>query len=119
MTPMVTRQVDGIMIVDIPSAFMSMGRSSDNRQKLHEIVMELLANGHKKIVFNLSQAQCMGHCALGELCRSFKMIRESRGQLKLCSLQPGVRAAFEYVRLLKVFDVHEDEAGAIRSFDAA
>lgn len=118
-TQIVTRQVNGIAIVDISASFAAVARTDERRWRLREVVTELLARGQSKIVFNLSQDQRIGHCALGELIWSFKTIRDHHGQLKLSNVQPRVRGELEYTHLLKIFDIHPDEASAIQSFTTA
>ena len=119
MTQLAARQVGAITIVDVPKSFMDMGRTSPQRGHLRELVTELLANGRDKIVLNLSQAVYCSHTALGELCWTFKTIRDKGGQLRLSNVPPNVRAALELVHLVTIFDIRDDEASAIQSFESA
>ena len=54
MSEIVTRQLDGITILDLPKSLLDMPRSSKDRGTLNRVVEELLASGRNKIVFNLS-----------------------------------------------------------------
>ena len=56
MAQIVTRQVDGITIVDVPRYIMLASSHGPVYTELREVVAELIANGRKKIVFNLSQS---------------------------------------------------------------
>jgi anti-sigma B factor antagonist len=112
------RQVDGITVLDISKSFMDVSRTSEERPKLHELVTESLDNGHNKIVLNLSQVGYCSHTALGELIRTFNTIRNRGGHLKLSNVPPSLRAGLELTHTLKIFDIHEDEAGAIQSFQS-
>jgi len=43
-------------------------------------------------------------------------VRKRRGELKLLNPTKKVRAVMQLGKLLRVFDVREDEAAAVRSF---
>jgi anti-anti-sigma factor len=116
MSQIVMRQVDGITVLDISKSFMDVSRTSEERPRLHELVTESLDSGRNKIVLNLSQVGYCSHTALGELIRTFNAIRNRRGHLKLSNVPPSFRAGLEITHLLPIFDIHDDEASAIRSF---
>ena len=46
----------------------------------------------------------------------FTTVTNSGGALKLLNLNKRVKDLLQITKLYTVFDVHEDEAGAIRSF---
>jgi anti-anti-sigma factor len=118
MTQLTTRQAGAVTIVDISRSFMDMGRTSELRGTLRQLVTESLANGRKKILLNMSAVGYCGNTALGELIGVFKTIRSEGGRLKLCNVPASVRAGLELSRVLKIFEIHDDEVGAIRSFEA-
>jgi anti-sigma B factor antagonist len=115
----VTREVDGITIVDVPRYIMLASSHGPVYTELREVTAELIANGYKKIVFNLSQSEVICPGGIGELIRGFKSVRECGGQLKLSNVQPKVRQVLQITHLLKIFDIHDDETNAVRSFGAA
>jgi len=120
MSEIVTRQVDGITILDLPKSLLDMPRGSKDRGMLNRVVTELLASGRNKIVLNLSQV--VGYCTstgLSELILSLKTMRQSGGQLKLSNLPPSMQAVLKFGHVLKAFDIHDDEASAIQSFQSA
>src|ERR1700720_832817 len=120
MSEIVTRQLDGITILDLPKSLLDMPRGSKDRGTLNRVVEELLASGRNKIVFNLSQV--VGYCTstgLSEMVWSLKTMRQRGGQLKLSNVPPSVQAWLEFSHLLKVFDIHDDEPSAIQSFKSA
>jgi anti-anti-sigma factor len=119
MPEIVTRQVNGITILDIPHSLLNMPKDSKDRGTLNRVVTELLDGGRNKIVLNLSQV--VGYCTstgLSELIWSLKTMRARSGQLKLSNVPPSVRAGLEFSRVLKLFDLHGDEAAAIQSFQS-
>jgi anti-sigma B factor antagonist len=119
MTQIVTRQVDGITIVEVPRHIMLASSHGPVYTELREVTAELIANGHKKIVFNLSQSEVICPGGIGELIRGFRSARDCGGELKLSNVQPKVRQVLQITHLLTIFDIHEDETDAVRSFGAA
>ena len=117
MSEIVMRQVDGITVLDIPKSAMEISRTSEERGKLLNLVHESLDHGRKNIVLNLSQVGYSSHTALGELVAALTTIRNQGGHLKLSNVPPNFRAGLALTHLLPIFDIHDDEAAAIQSFD--
>lgn len=118
MSQIVIRQADGITILDISKSFMEVSRTAEERPRLYELVTESLDSGRNKIVLNLSQVGYCSHTALAELIRTFNAIRNRGDHLKLSNIPPSLRAGLELTHTLKIFDIHDDEAGAIQSFQS-
>ena len=117
MSEIVTRQADGITILDIPKSLLNLPKRSEDRGELNRVITEMLDAGHNKIVLDLSPVT--GYCTpagLSELIWALKTMHQGKGQLKLSNVPPSVRAGLELSHLLKVFDIHDDEASAIQSF---
>ena len=106
------REVDTITIVDL-SGRISLGEGS---ALLRRTVRDLLDNGHIKILLNLGDVNYIDSSGIGELVSGFTTVTNSGGQLKLLNLNKRVKDLLQITKLYTVFDVHEDEAGAIRSF---
>ncbi len=53
---------------------------------------------------------------IGELVSGFTSVTNNGGQLKLLSLTKRVKDLLQITKLYTVFDVHESEASAVRSF---
>ena len=107
-----TRQVDGVTIVDL-SGRITLGEGS---VILRDTVRELIGKGNKKILLNLGDVNYIDSSGIGELVSGFTTVTNSGGQLKLLNLNKRVKDLLQITKLYTVFDVHEDEAGAIRSF---
>ena len=106
------RQVDGVTIVDC-SGRITLGEGS---VILRDTVRDLLGKGNKKILLNLGDVNYIDSSGIGELVSGFTTVTNSGGQLKLLNLNKRVKDLLQITKLYTVFDVHEDEAGAIRSF---
>ena len=108
-----TRQAGGVTIVDI-SGRIVLGEES---AALRELVRDLLSKGHKKILFNLGDVTYIDSSGLGHLVSAFTSVRKQEGELKLLNLTNKVHDLMQITRLYTVFDIMEDEAAAVKSFD--
>jgi anti-sigma B factor antagonist len=127
------RKIDGISVLDM------VGRitSGDALGALRQTIRDEVANGHHKILLNLKDVSYIDSSGLGELvmalgtvatvfkdedgnwdrcgqCRSGD--RKSWGQLKLSNAGRQVTDLLQFTKLYTVFDVHESEDEALKSF---
>jgi len=107
-----TREVGGVTIVDI-SGRIVLGEES---AALRNLVSDLLAKGHKKILFNLGDVNYIDSSGLGHLVSAFTSVRKQDGELKLLNLTKKVHDLIQITRLYTVFDIMDDEAAALKSF---
>ena len=107
-----TRQVDKVTIVDM-SGRITLGEGSST---LRETVRDLVSKGQKKIILNLGDVSYIDSSGIGELVSSFTSVSNQGGNLKLLNLQKKVHDLLQITKLYTVFEVHTDEAAAVRSF---
>ena len=107
------RQVGNVSIVDI-SGRIVLGEES---AALRELVSDLLSKGHKKILFNLGDVNYIDSSGLGHLVSSFTSVRRQGGELKLLNLTNKVHDVMQITKLYTIFDILDDEAAAVKSFD--
>ena len=107
-----TRQVNGVTVVDV-SGRITLGEGSAT---LRETVRDLLNRGQKKILLNLGDVTYIDSSGIGELVSGFTTVTNQGGQLKLLSLTKKVQDLLQITKLYTVFDVHDEETAAIRSF---
>ena len=108
------RQANGITIVDC-SGRITLGEGS---VILKDVVRELLSKGQKHILLNLGNVNYIDSSGIGELVSAFTTVRNENGDLKLLNLTKRVNDLLQITKLSTVFDVKDDEAGAIKSFNA-
>lgn len=108
-----TRQVGGVTIVDITGRI-QLGQES---AAVRNIVGDLLSKGNKKILLNLAGVDYIDSSGLGALVSAFATVRKQGGQLKLLNLTDKVSDIMEVTKLYTVFDIANDEALAVKSFD--
>jgi anti-sigma B factor antagonist len=108
-----TRQVGSVTVVDIGGRI-ELGEES---AALRDLVSQLLNNGHKRILLNLGDVNYIDSTGLGALVSSFTSARKQGGELKLLNLTDKVTDLMQMTKLYTVFDIQNDEAVAVKSFD--
>ena len=108
-----TRQVGDVTVIDV-SGRITLGEGSS---ALRDALRELTAKGHKKILLNLGDVSYIDSSGIGELVSGFTTVTNQGGTLKLLSLTKRVKDLLQITKLYTVFDVHEDEAHAVRTFE--
>ena len=108
----VIRQVDGVTILDL-SGRITLGEGSVT---LRDSVHDLLAKGSKNILLNLGQISYIDSSGIGEMVSAFTSVKNAGGELKLLNLTKKVHDLLQITKLYTVFDVKDDEAGAITAF---
>jgi len=86
---------------------------------LRNVVNELLAEGWRKILLNLSKIHSIDSAGIGELVQSLRVCRKFGAELKLLNPHDRVKKSLHLAQLLPVFHVYEDEGEALRGFAAA
>jgi anti-sigma B factor antagonist len=109
---MSSRQVGDVMVVDATGRI-TLGEGAST---FRDLIRDLAAKGHKKILVNLGDVSYIDSSGIGEMVSSFTTVTNHGGQLKLLSLTKRVKDLLQITKLYTVFEVFEDEASAVRSF---
>jgi anti-sigma B factor antagonist len=104
--------VGDVSVIDVAGRI-TLGEGSS---ALREALREMVGKNQKKILLNLGEVTYIDSSGIGELVSGFTTVTNSGGNLKLLNLNKRVKDLLQITKLYTVFDVHEDEAGAIRSF---
>ena len=107
-----TRQVGDVTVVDATGRI-TLGEGAST---LRDTIRDLAANGHKKLLLNLSEVSYIDSSGIGELVSGFTTITNQGGKLKLVGLTKRVKDLLQITELYTVFEVFDDEAAAVRSF---
>ena len=107
-----TRVVDGVAIVDITGQL----RLGEGTGKLRDVVQQLVRDGYRKILLNLAGVTHVDSSGIGELVMNYTTLRNQGGEVKLLNLNKNVRNLLQITRLFTVFDVHDDQASAVKAF---
>jgi anti-sigma B factor antagonist len=104
--------VGDVSVVDVAGRI-TLGEGSS---ALRDAVRGLAAKGQKKILLNLGEVSYIDSSGIGELVSGFTTVTNSGGQLKLLHLTKRVKDLLQITKLYTVFDIHDSEPTAIRSF---
>ncbi len=107
-----TRQVGDVTVVDAVGKI-TLGEGSS---VLRDAIKDLTAAGNRKILLNLGEVNYIDSSGIGELVAGFTSVSNLEGQLKLLNLTKRVKDLLQITKLYTVFEVHDDEASAVRSF---
>ena len=107
-----TRQVGDVSVVDVAGRI-TLGEGSS---ALRDTLRDMVGKNHKKILLNLEEVSYIDSSGIGELVSGFTTVTSQGGQLKLLKLTKRVKDLLQITKLYTVFDVHDDEAAAVRSF---
>jgi len=109
-----TRQVGDVTVMDVAGRI-TLGEGSS---AMRDALREMVTKGQKKILLNLADVSYIDSSGIGELVSGFTTVANAGGQLKMLNLNKRVKDLLQITKLYTVFDVHDDEAAAIRSFAA-
>ena len=109
-----TRKKGDVVIVDFQGR-LAVGVGDE---VLPRLVSELLDEGNRKILLNLSDMEYIDSSGLGELVQSLKTSKRFGAQLVLLKPQDRVRRTLKLTNLLPMFSVYETEAEALKAFHA-
>ena len=107
-----TRQVGDVTVIDVAGRI-TLGEGSS---VLRDALRDLVSKNQKKVLLNLGEVSYIDSSGIGELVSGFTTVTNGGGALKLLNLNKRVKDLLQITKLYTVFDVHEDEASAIRSF---
>jgi anti-sigma B factor antagonist len=109
----VQRQVGDVTVLDATGRI-TLGEGSST---FRDTIKELVAKGHKKILLNLGNVSYIDSSGIGELVSGFTTMANSGGSLKLLNLTKRIQDLLQITKLYTVFEVFDDEAGALASFN--
>ena len=84
--------------------------------QLRQLIRDHLSKGNKHILVNLGDVSYIDSSGIGELVSAYTAVSNQGGQLKLLNLTKKVHDLLQITKLYTVFDVRDDEAEAISSF---
>jgi anti-sigma B factor antagonist len=108
-----TREVSHVTILDLRGRIVL----GDEIENLRSAVRNLVEQGKKKVILNLSQVDYIDSSGVGELVGCFTTVRNAGGELKLLNLTQKVHDVLHVTKLYTVFDIKDDEFHAVKSFD--
>jgi anti-sigma B factor antagonist len=107
-----TRRVGDVVVMDV-SGRITLGEGSS---AMRGEIRALADKGDKKVLLNLGGVTYIDSAGLGELVSGYTSMVHVGGTLKLLSPTKRTKELLQITHTYKLFEVHEDEAEAVRSF---
>jgi anti-sigma B factor antagonist len=86
-------------------------------QAVSKELMDLIESRKEpRILLNLSNAYFVSSAMLAHLVKLHRMIQVAKGRIKLCGLRPVIMDAFKVSHFDRIFEIHPDEASALKKF---
>ena len=83
---------------------------------LKDKVQSLLQQGHRKILLDMGGVAYVDSAGLGQLVQVYATTSHLGGSLKLLNLTKRLKDLLVLTKLLTVFEAHDNESDAIKSF---
>jgi len=106
------RQAREVMILDLKGRL----TAGLGDQILHDAIDELLAEGRRRILLNLSEVSFLDSAGVGELVAGLKTARRFEAELKLLNVGERVYSTLDMARLQPTFEIYNDESEAVASY---
>ena len=107
-----TRQVEGVLILDL-SGRITLG---DGSTTFREKIEELAASGTKKILLNMFDITYMDDSGIGEFVSAYTTITNIGGRLKIVHIGKRIESLFILTKIYSVFEIFTNEEEAVKSF---
>jgi anti-sigma B factor antagonist len=107
-----TREVGSVVVID------AVGRLTltDGQTKLRDVIHVSAGSGTKRFILNLARVDFIDSYGIGELARSYSVVRQTGGAMKLADVNQRVLDVLEISRLNTIFEIYAEEGAALRAF---
>ena len=109
------RTVGDVVIIDVAGKI-TLGDGGD--VALRDKMRSLIQQDHKKVLLNLGEVSYVDSAGLGEIVQSYATVTKNGGKLKLLNVTKRIKDLLSITKLLMVFECHDEEAAALKSFGA-
>lgn len=106
------REFGDIIIVDLDGRLVAGPPVETLRQTMNQLIVE----GRRKILLNLSQVDWIDSSGIGELVALIKKAEQLQSSVRLLRLGDRVRHVLSVSKLLPLIHVYEDEDEALERF---
>ena len=85
--------------------------------KIKNTITDLLNNGARKIILQLSEVKFINSAGIGELVGVYISVSNRGGKLKLCGIPEKVHKMLKVTQLISIFDTYKTKEEALASFN--
>jgi anti-sigma B factor antagonist len=107
------RQVEEVSIVEVSGKLTSFEGGA-----LRNSIAQLLKEGRKQILLNLSGVAYLDSSGIGDLVHTYMSVIKRGGEMKVVGLSEKVEEVLKITKLYQVFQEFGDERSALQSFPA-
>jgi anti-sigma B factor antagonist len=104
-------KIGDIAVATIPVDELDAANSGELKRDMAPILA-----ADNKVVIDLGRVRFVDSSGLGAILSCLRQLSAKGGDLKLCCLSKQVKAAFELVRMHRVFDIFSSREEAVTSF---
>ncbi len=103
--------IGDVAVALVPVDELDASNAADLKRDIAPIV-----GANTKVVIDLSRLHFVDSSGLGAMLSCLRQLSAKGGDLKLCGMSKQVRAAFELVRMHRIFDIFGTKEEAVRAF---
>lgn len=107
-----TREIGSVIVVEAAGRF----TLTDGRTKLRDLVHVFTGYGAKKFILTLARVELIDSYGIGELVRSYSVVRQLGGEIKLANVNQRVLDVLMISRLNTLFEICSGEDAALQAF---
>jgi anti-sigma B factor antagonist len=107
------RQDGKVTILDL-SGNITIG---DGGRALDRAISGLVEEGKDKVLLNLADVVFVDSCGLGNMISGYNRVTGRGGEIKVVNLTERVRDLMTITKLVTVFDIFDEEAAALNSYN--
>jgi anti-sigma B factor antagonist len=108
-----SKEVKGVTVLNL-SGQIVLGEGS---VQLREAIRGLIGKGTKHILLDMGNVDYIDSSGLGELVSAFTTAKNQHAEVKLLKLTKKVQGLLQLTKLYTVFDIYDDDASALASFN--
>ncbi len=86
--------------------------------ELRDLVHDIVDRGKTNILLNLEKTFYIDSTGVGVIASTFKLVKRQGGQFKLEKLSAQIKSLIAIAGLLKIIEMYDSEAEALKSFQA-
>ena len=110
----IIRQVGQVSVVEVTGKLTSFESGA-----LRNSIAQLLKEGRKQILLNLSGLVYLDSSGIGDLVHTYMSVIKSGGEMKVVGLTEKVEEILKITQLYQVFQEFKDERSALQSFPSS
>jgi len=107
-----TREIGPVVVVEAVGRF----TLTDGQTKLRDLIHVFTGYGARKFILTLARVELIDSYGVGELVRSYSVVRQMGGEIKLAGVNQKVLDVLNVCRLNTFFEICPGEDAALQTF---